>query len=452
MIHRFIFDGTRIVLDAHSGALHQVDCVTWDLLEGYQGMSRQALVDRHSATHGEEQVLEALDEIGALVDGGLLFSPDPLGGEYAPEGEGMVKALCLHVAHSCNLACGYCFAGQGKFGGDVALMSLEVGRRAMDLLLELSGPKRHVEVDFFGGEPLLNFEVVRQLVEYGDEIFCRAGKEIKYTLTTNAVLLGESNGDFLNKHNISVILSIDGREQIHDAMRPFPGGKGSYEMVKDNILKFLPTRSYNDYYVRGTYTAFNTDFCNDVRHLVGMGIRNISVEPAVALEGDAHALGERDLPVLLRQYEDLTRFLLEMRQKGDPVNFFHFNIDLEGGPCLHKRLSGCGAGHQYLAVDPEGKLYPCHQFVGQGDFLIGDVKRGIVRRDLVDYFRGLNLYSKKGCAQCWAKFFCSGGCHAGAYIYGGDINVPSDLACQLTKKRLECSLYLKIKEKDINLL
>lgn len=442
MIHKFIFDGVRIVLDVHSGALHVVDEVAWDLLEDFCSLPEEDLLARHAARHRTEDIIGALAEIRELVEKKILFSPDPLEGRYDPPEENIIKALCLHLAHACNLECRYCFAGQGNFGGSPGLMPPEVGRSALEFLMEASGPRRHVEVDFFGGEPLLNFDLLKMLVDYGEWLARERKKEIKFTATTNAVLLDGPAGDFLNSRNISVVLSLDGRPPVHDAMRPFPDGRGSYEIVLKNIKSFLKSRNYRDYYIRGTYTAANPDFARDVDHLASLGFDNISLEPVVSGPGEDYALGGRILEEIVSQYEVLTRLILNLKREGRHINFFHFNIDLDGGPCLPKRMSGCGAGHQYLAVDPAGVLYPCHQFVGREGFVMGDVYSGVQRRDLALRFKNTHLYRKEGCSGCWARFFCSGGCHASAYLTGGSLEKPCGLACVLTKKRLECALYL----------
>jgi len=442
MIHKFVFDGERLVFDVHSGALHVVDELVWDILEDFDHFTEEDFVSRFLGRYPGEAISEAVEEIKELINKKILFSPDPFGGSYTPPEENLVKALCLHLAHDCNLACRYCFAGQGKFGGTAGLMTPEVGRRALELLVDSSGERRHLEVDFFGGEPLLNFEVLSMLVAYGRDLASKRGKEIKFTCTTNAILLDRKKGDFLNNNNISVILSLDGRQAVHDAMRPFPGGKGSYAAVLENIRTFLESRDYQDYYVRGTFTALNPDFTNDMEHLAALGFDNISLEPVVADRREHYALREEMLPAVSLEYEKLVRSLLKMRQTGRHINFFHFNIDFEGGPCLPKRMNGCGAGFQYLAVAPEGTLYPCHQFVGQGEFIMGDVYTGVRRDDLTGLFKNSHLYKKEGCSSCWAKYYCSGGCHANAYIQNGSLLKPYATGCAMTKKRLECAMYM----------
>lgn len=446
MIHKFIFDDFRFVLDVNSGALHLVDEVVWDLLEGYPLLQPEKLAARYAGVYSRQEVAEATEEIEQLVQEGLLFTGDPLGGSWEPPGHQIVKALCLHLAHTCNLKCRYCFAGQGAFGESRGLMPLAVGQQAIDFLLSASGPRRHVEVDFFGGEPLLNFSVLEHLVSYGREKASLLGKEIKYTVTTNAMLLNDRIGGYLNDNRVSVILSLDGRREVHDKLRVFPDGSGSYGIVLKNTSHFLNSYPNVDYFLRGTFTRYNLDFASDVLHMVDLGFPKVSVEPVVAFEGEDYALCEEDLPLVYAEYEHLTRELLARFHRGQKVDFYHFDIDLEGGPCLLKRLSGCGAGYEYLAVTYKGDLYPCHQFVGRPEYCMGDVYNGIVRDDLRDLFRHAHVYSKEGCSDCWAKFYCSGGCHANAHASNGSIHKPYQLACRLMQKRLECALYLQARK------
>lgn len=444
MIHKFTFDGLNVVLDVNSGAVHVMDDLAFALLEDYPELKGEELVARYRGRFPEPEIREALAEIDELVREGLLFSRDVLAGSYAPP-EGLVKAMCLHLAHDCNLRCRYCFAGQGDFGGSRGLMSPEVGRRALELLLELSGSRRHVEVDFFGGEPLLNFATMKELVEYGRKRADDAGKEIKFTVTTNAVLLNDRVGDYLRDNGFFVVLSLDGRPEVHDRMRTRPNGRGSYRHVVENVLSFFEAGGVPEYYVRGTFTRYNLDFAEDVRHMVELGFDNVSVEPVVAPPEEDYALREEDVPRILEEYERLTRMLLELYRSGRRVHFFHFEVDLEGGPCLLKRLTGCGAGFQYVAVDPAGKIYPCHQLVGREEFLIGDVWEGIENTEVVNLFREAHVYNKEDCMKCWARFFCSGGCQANNYNFSGSIYKPHDLSCALMRKRLECAIYLQIK-------
>lgn len=443
MLHKFTFDGYRIVLDVNSGALHLVDELVFALLDDYPRMDCQELVAKYSRFYPREEVDEALREIKKLTEEGLLFSPDPLESyQEIPRGQ-VVKALCLHLAHDCNLRCRYCFAGRGRFGGEAGLMSFTVGQKALDFLLEASGPRRHVEVDFFGGEPLLNFPVLKQLVEYGRERARALGKSIKFTVTTNALLLTPEVATYLNEQDIAVVLSLDGRPEVHDAMRVFPDGRGSYEKVLENIRRFVDTRPQGEYYIRGTFTKYNLDFTQDVLHLADLGFKKISLEPVVAFPDEDYALKADDIPVICAEYEELACRMLERARQGKPFEFFHFKIDLEGGPCLARRLWGCGAGLEYLAVTPKGELYPCHQFVGRPEFCLGHVEEGIQRPELVEQFKAAHVYNKEPCRQCWAKFFCGGGCHANAHAFSGSIQNPPEIFCVLMKKRIECALYLK---------
>ncbi|MBM7856092.1 uncharacterized protein JOC37_002517 [Desulfohalotomaculum tongense] len=449
MIHKFEFDDTKLVLDVHSGALHQVDDLTWEVLDECQQHSREEIINRYSARYKPEEVEAVLDEIYQLIEQGLLFSADPFENGYNPQ-PSVVKALCLHIAHDCNLRCRYCFAGQGPFGGDRSLMSFEIGRAAIDFLLKQSAGRKHVEVDFFGGEPLLNFSVVKQLVEYGREKAAAAGKVIKFTLTTNAVLLDEKVEQYLLDNNISVVLSLDGRQKVHDKMRPTPRGSGSYQRVLKNIKRIVSKNPPGGYYVRGTYTRHNMDFSQDVLHMVDQGFVEVSVEPVIAAPEDDFALRMEDVARLKEEYRKLTREILRLKRQGREINFFHFNIDLQGGPCLAKRLSGCGAGHEYMAVTPDGYLYPCHQFVGRPEFQIGHVSEENLNRNIMQKFKSAHIYNKEGCAQCWAKYHCSGGCHANAHLFNNDILVPHQLGCELAKIRLECALYLQAKWHELD--
>ncbi|MEG6617257.1 thioether cross-link-forming SCIFF peptide maturase [Peptococcaceae bacterium 1198_IL3148] len=447
MLHKFEFDGTKLVLDVHSGALHQVDDLTWDLLNDFEVTPKETLLAKYSDKYHPAEVAEVLAEIEQLKAQGLLFSPDPLGGSYHPQ-EGVVKALCLHIAHDCNLRCRYCFAGQGPFGGDRSLMSVETGIAALDFLFQQSVGRKHVEVDFFGGEPLMNFGVVKQLVEYGRNKAKELGKEVKFTLTTNAVLLDETVQQYLVDNHISVVLSLDGRDCVHDKMRPTAGNNGSYQRVLKNIKAMVEKNPPGGYYVRGTFTRHNLDFSQDVLHMIEQGFVDISVEPVVASPEDDYAFRPEDLPIIKEEYANLTRHILSMKQQNKPVNFFHFNIDLDGGPCLAKRLSGCGAGHEYMAVTPDGYLYPCHQFVGRPEYKIGHVTDKQLNKEISKMFRNAHIYNKQSCSECWAKYHCSGGCHANAQSFNHDLHKPYQLGCDLAKIRLECALYLKAKLAD----
>lgn len=447
-IHKFSFDDLKILLDINSGSVHVIDEITWDFLEQLKNFCGNWQEAQNSlAGKYDERALQGVrEELENLIENNLLFTPDINISQYQPDPNVIVKALCLHVAHDCNLRCGYCFAGTGAFGGNRTLMSKEVGEKAIDFLLAASKNRKHVEVDFFGGEPLLNFEVVKELVAYGKSRAKELGKIIKFTITTNGVLLNEDVQEFLNTNDMSVVLSLDGRPETNDHMRPFPNGKGSYDIIKDKMVSFASSRNQNDYYLRGTFTRHNLDFANDVKHLAELGFKEISVEPVVAEAKYDYAFKEEDLPVLLKQYEELTRYYWDSYVNGRGFNFFHFNIDLNQGPCLPKRLSGCGAGHEYLAVSPEGDLYPCHQFVGQEQFKIGSVYEGLVREEVSREFQNSHVLNKEQCRSCWARYYCSGGCHANNLNYGGSLLKPYAFGCELQKKRLECAIYLQVKK------
>ncbi|MHB8171186.1 MAG: thioether cross-link-forming SCIFF peptide maturase [Thermincolia bacterium] len=446
MIHKFSFDGTNIVLDVHSGAVHVVDQLVWAILEYYGQKEPAEIIDILKGSFPVEEIREGLEELDSLKESGQLFSSDTHLEEYHIPAEPILKSLCLHIAHDCNLRCSYCFAGTGNFGGDRSLMSLEVGRKAIDLLIQRSGPRRNCEIDFFGGEPLLNFKVVQDLVAYGRQGAAEAGKEFKFTLTTNAILLTPEIEKWLNDNGISVVLSLDGRPHVNDNVRTYVDGSGCYDEILPNIKRFVESRNNENYYVRGTFTHHNLDFSQDVLHLVDQGLNLVSVEPVVAPPEEDYAFKPEDLPILEEEYEKLTRAYLTRAEQGQPFNFFHFNLDLTGGPCLPKRLSGCGAGHEYLAVAPGGKLYPCHQFVGREEFLVGDVFAGHLNGELMKNFQKAHVYNKEKCQTCWAKFYCSGGCHANAYGANHDLYQPYEIGCRLEKKRLECAIYLQVKK------
>ncbi len=443
MIHAFTFDGTYIVLDVNSGALHVVDEPAYEIIRALETEPPGDVAARFAPAYGPETVDEVLRETGVLREQGLLFAPDPLPRGYTPPSGGVVKALCLHLAHDCNLRCRYCFAGQGDFGGERNLMSPEVGRAAIDFLMRASGDRRHVEVDFFGGEPLLNRPVMEELVEYGRRRAGDADKTIKFTLTTNALLLDAGVQRFIKDNELAVVLSVDGRPRVHDLMRPTAGGGGSYGLVMERCSEFVSLPFDKEYYVRGTFTRHNLDFAADVRHLAEAGFDHLSVEPVVAGAGTDYALREEDLPVVMVEYDKLTRYLLQRHRQGRPVEFFHFNIDLEEGPCLAKRLAGCSAGTEYLAVAPDGEMYPCHQFVGRPEFMVGTVFEAM-EKNTINMFSNAHIYNKQACLQCWARFHCSGGCHANALSFNGDLLEPYRLGCVLARKRLECALYLKV--------
>ena len=453
MIHRYINNGYHIVMDVNSGSVHVMDRSAYDAVPVVERLSAQGTQDQEIIAQALEKELslshseagELAEEFLALKEAGQLFTQD-IYEDYIDaftERETVVKALCLHIAHDCNLACKYCFAGEGEYHGRRALMSLEVGRKALDFLVENSGNRVNLEVDFFGGEPLMNWQVVKELVAYGRSLEEPHHKKFRFTLTTNGVLLTDEVMDFVNKEMSNLVLSIDGRKEIHDLMRPHRGGQGSYDEILPKYKKAAESRNQMNYYVRGTYTRNNTDFSEDVIHLADQGFEQISVEPVVADKKEDYALRMEDVPKLLSEYDRLAQEYIRRKRDGKGFQFFHFMIDLEGGPCVAKRLSGCGSGTEYLAVTPWGDLYPCHQFVGQEEFLMGNVEDGIVRKDIQDKFKACNVYSKKECRDCFAKFYCSGGCAANAWHESGDVNGSYELGCELQRKRVECAIMIK---------
>lgn len=443
-LHLYSYKDLHILLDINSGAVHLVDEVTKAVIESlyrHKGEVGPVLAEL-SEVYNEEELAGVLEELESLEREGLLFTGEE---ETVPwtAGENLIKSLCLHVAHDCNLRCRYCFAGTGEFNGPRGLMSGEVGRAALDFLLSHSGKRPTVEVDFFGGEPLMNMPVVRELVLYGEEAAQKVGKTIQFTLTTNGLLLDEKICNFLLEHRVKLVLSIDGRPEINDYMRPTAGGQGSYRRIVPRYQQLVRSLSPADYYIRGTYTRHNLDFAEDVRHLHDLGFTSLSVEPVVASPEEDYAFRPEDLPRIEAEYDRLVDLYLERQAAGNPFDFFHFNVDLEQGPCLPKRLTGCGAGFEYLAVTPEGELYPCHQFVGREQYKLGDVWRGLVREEVSRQFRNAHIYNKEACRRCWARFLCSGGCHANADAHNGTLLQPYEVGCRLQKKRLECGIYLE---------
>lgn len=455
MIHQYINNGYHIVLDVNSGSVHVVDKMVYELIafvkEEKQNESKideetiTKTVNHFQGVYAENDVREALEELNELIEAGQLFTEDiyePYVKDFKKR-ETVVKALCLHIAHDCNLACKYCFAEEGEYHGRRALMSFEVGKKALDFLIAHSGSRRNLEVDFFGGEPLMNFEVVKQLVAYGREQEKIHNKNFRFTLTTNGVLLNDDILEFLNKEMANVVLSIDGREEVNNKMRPFRNGKGSYELIVPKFQKVAESRKQTNYYVRGTFTRNNLDFSEDVLHLADLGFEQISVEPVVAADTEDYALREEDIPVICQQYDKLAKEMVKRSKEGKCFNFFHFMIDLQGGPCVAKRISGCGSGTEYLAVTPWGDFYPCHQFVGEEKFLLGNVDTGIVNTDIVETFKGCNVYAKDKCKNCFSKFYCSGGCAANSYNFHGSINDVYEIGCELQRKRVECAIMIK---------
>lgn len=445
MVHQYKNNGYNIVLDVNSGAIHVVDDVTYDAVALYEELDADGIVAKLGDKYSETDIREALEEIEELKRDEALFTEDAYE-DYIGDFKNrptVVKALCLHIAHDCNLRCRYCFADEGEYHGKRELMSYEVGKAALDFLIANSGNRRNLEVDFFGGEPTMNFQVVKDLVAYGREQEKLHNKNFRFTLTTNGILLNDDIMEFANKEMGNVVLSIDGRKEVNDRMRPRRGGQGSYDTIVPKFQKFADSRQQNNYYVRGTFTHNNLDFSKDVLHLADLGFKQISVEPVVAQETDDYAIREEDLPQLYEEYDALAAEMVRRHRTDKDFNFFHFMIDLEGGPCVAKRLSGCGSGTEYLAVTPTGDLYPCHQFVGNEKFLMGNVYEGVKRTDIRDEFKGCNVYAKEKCRNCFARFYCSGGCAANSYNFHGDIHNAYDIGCALQKKRVECAIMIK---------
>ncbi|NLM12713.1 MAG: thioether cross-link-forming SCIFF peptide maturase [Epulopiscium sp.] len=447
MIHKFSMDGVNMVLDIYSGAVHVVDDIVYELVDDYKKYPKDELIQKYKEKYALSQLEEAIEEIEALEKEGLLFTED-MYVDYLSQFQGrnpIVKALCLHIAHDCNLKCKYCFAGEGEYRGHRSLMSAEVGKKAIDFLIQASQNRRNLEIDFFGGEPLMNFEVVKEIVDYARSIEAKYNKNFRFTITTNGVLLDDEIQAYINEHMHNVVLSIDGRKEVHDRMRYTVNHKGSYDIIVPKFKKIADSRNQTNYYVRGTFTRENLDFAKDVLHLADLGFKQVSVEPVVAPKEMSYALREEDLPMLYEQYEELAKELVRRKKEGQGFNFFHFMIDLTQGPCVAKRLAGCGSGSEYLAVTPEGDLYPCHQFVGLEEFKMGNVFEGIQNLPMQKQFQACNVYAKEECKNCWAKFYCSGGCAANAYQFHGDIHIPYKIGCELEKKRVECALYVTAK-------
>ncbi|MBS7305325.1 MAG: thioether cross-link-forming SCIFF peptide maturase [Lachnospiraceae bacterium] len=468
MIHQYKNSGLNIVMDIESGSVHVVDDIVYDIVHALDAMD--SVSDFRKVSDGEvkasdfselegylkfmlskyndEDIEEAYNEVKELIEEERLFTDD-IYKDFVMDFKKrttVVKALCLHIAHDCNLACKYCFADEGEYHGKRELMSYEVGKKALDFLVANSGSRTNLEVDFFGGEPLMNFEVVKQLVKYGRSLEEPNNKKFRFTLTTNGVLLDDDILEFANKEMSNLVLSLDGRKEVHDLMRPRRGGQGSYDTVVPKFIKAAESRNQMNYYVRGTYTRNNLDFAKDVIHMADLGFEQISVEPVVADKSESYAIREEDIDTLIKQYDELTAEMIKRKKEGKPFNFFHFMIDLSGGPCVAKRLSGCGSGTEYLAVSPSGELYPCHQFMGMKDFLLGNVDEGVIRTDIRDEFKLCNVYAKEKCKNCFAKFYCSGGCAANSYNFSGSINGTYEIGCELQKKRIECAIALKALE------
>ena len=456
MIHQYKLSGYNIVLDVYSGSVHAVDDVAYDAIALIdQGSSREqaaaALAKKYAdrADVTANDINDVLDDIDELTAAGQLFAPDA----YADHAfdfknrSNVVKALCLHVAHTCNLNCSYCFASQGRYQGERALMSFEVGKRAMDFLIENSGSRRNLEVDFFGGEPLMNFDMVKKLVAYCREQEKIHNKNFRFTMTTNGVLIDDDVIDFANREMSNVVLSLDGRKEIHDRLRVDYAGNGSYDRIVPKFQKLVEARGNKNYYMRGTFTHANPDFTNDVFHMADLGFTELSMEPVVCAPDDPAALTKDDLEIVKEQYEILAKDMLRREKEGKPITFYHYMLDLTGGPCVYKRISGCGSGTEYMAVTPWGDLYPCHQFVGEEKFKLGNIWDGVTNTETQQEFASCNVYARPDCHDCWARLYCSGGCAANAYHATGSVKGVYESGCKLFRKRMECAIMVQVAEK-----
>ncbi|MBR2870879.1 MAG: thioether cross-link-forming SCIFF peptide maturase [Clostridia bacterium] len=453
MIHQYKLGKFNIVIDVCSGAVHSVDDVAFEVISLFENNDKDAVIEnvyKKFSSNPEvtlDDVKECYEQVEFLKSKGKLFSPDtfkPIAGKLKQKTAGVIKALCLHIAHTCNLNCSYCFASQGKYHGERAVMSFEVGKRALDFLVENSGSRHNLEVDFFGGEPLMNFDVVKQLVAYARSIEKEHNKNFRFTLTTNGVLIDDDVIEFANKEMSNVVLSLDGRKEVHDRFRVDYAGNGSWEKIVPKFQKLVKARDGKNYYMRGTFTHNNPDFLEDIKVMLDLGFNELSMEPVVCASGDPSELTEADLPIVLKQYEKLAELMLEKDDEGKPFTFYHYMIDLTGGPCIYKRISGCGSGTEYMAVTPWGDLYPCHQFVGDEKFKLGDIWKGVDNKEIQDEFMSCNVYAREDCKDCWAKLYCSGGCAANAYHATGDIKGTYKYGCTLFKKRMECAIMVAV--------
>lgn len=456
MVHQYKLNGYNIVLDTASGSVHLVDEVAYDIISMYENHTKEEITEeilkkyKNTPDVNKEEIEECINDIKALIEEEKLFSQDKyerLAYEYKNNSK-VIKALCLHVAHTCNLNCSYCFASQGKYQGERALMSFETGKRAFDFLIENSGTRRNLEVDFFGGEPLMNWEVVIKLVEYARSIEKQHNKNFRFTLTTNGVLLDDEKIDFLNEHMSNVVLSLDGRPEIHDHFRKDYTGRGSYDVILPKFKRLVEKREGKNYYMRGTFTHNNVDFTNDIFHMADLGFKELSMEPVVCPPGDPYALTDEDLPKLFEQYEILAKEMLKRKKAGNGFTFYHYMLDLKNGPCIYKRITGCGSGTEYMAVTPWGELFPCHQFVGDEKYSLGNIWDGIKNTKVQDEFRSCNAYARPECKDCWARLYCSGGCAANAYHATGSISGVYKYGCELFKKRIECAVMLQAAEAE----
>lgn len=458
MVHQYKLNGYNIVMDTASGSVHLVDEVAYDIIEMYENHTKDEIISgilkKYAAQPDvtESEIEECLDDISVLIKQNKLFSEDKyekLAYEFK-NNSNVIKALCLHVAHTCNLNCSYCFASQGKYKGDRALMSFETGKRAFDFLIENSGTRHNLEVDFFGGEPLMNWDVVVKLVEYARSIEKQHNKNFRFTLTTNGVLLDDEKIDFLNENMSNVVLSLDGRPEIHDHFRKDYSGKGSYDAIVPKFKRLVEKRGGKNYYMRGTFTHNNVDFTNDIFHMADLGFKELSMEPVVCPPGDPYALTKGDLPKLFEQYEILAKEMLKRKKEGNGFTFYHYMLDLKNGPCIYKRITGCGSGTEYMAVTPWGELFPCHQFVGDEKYSLGNIWDGVKNTAVQDEFRKCNAYARPECKDCWARLYCSGGCAANAYHATGSISGTYEYGCELFKKRIECAVMMQAAEADRN--
>ena len=453
MVHQYKLNGYNIVLDTCSGSVHVVDEVAYDIIAMYKEKDTGEIVKYITETYKNEEiteqdVLDCIEDVKSLEDAGKLYTPDTYEGmafDFKNRNT-VIKALCLHVAHTCNLNCAYCFASQGKYHGERALMSFEVGKRALDFLIENSGTRPNLERDFFGGEPLMNWNVVKELVAYARVQEKIHNKNFRFTLTTNGVLVDDEVIDFCNKEMSNVVLSLDGRQEVHDRLRVDYMGRGSYDLIVPKFQEFVKKRGGKNYYMRGTFTHNNIDFTNDIFHMADLGFTELSMEPVVCSPEDASALTEEDLPVLFDQYEILAKEMIKRKKEGKPFTFYHYMLDLTHGPCIYKRISGCGSGTEYMAVTPTGDLYPCHQFVGDNKYLLGNIWDGVTNKEVQNEFKLCNAYARPECNDCWAKLYCSGGCAANSYHASGKITGIYEYGCELFKKRIECAVMIQVDE------
>ncbi len=445
-IHKFIQGGEYYLVDVNSGAVHIVDELVYDILDEDGLKEKSELINKYKDKHSAEDIEEAYNEIEELIKEGVLYSKDlyediALSSDKSPS---FIKALCLNIVHDCNLRCKYCFADEGEYKGCRKIMAPEVGKKAIDFVIEKSGPRKNIEIDLFGGEPLMAFDLIKEVVEYGKEQGKIHNKSIRFTMTTNATLLNDEIMDYLDKNMGNIVLSIDGRKEVNDKVRVRVDGSGSYNAIMPKIKKMVEMRDKSkQYYARGTFTRENTDFFEDIKHLAEEGFDEISVEPVVLPDDNPLSLREEDLPMIFEQYDKLYEEMLKRRREGREFKFYHFNIDLQGGPCVYKRISGCGAGHEYVAITPDGEVYPCHQFIGNNDFKMGDIESSDLNEAIANKFKSAHIYNKPECRECWARFYCSGGCQANNYNFNGDMSIPYHLGCKMQKKRIECAIALK---------